>query len=200
MKAKPDAMVAVGYPGQATVYLREFFEARYNENTDLLFVDGTQSIEIPKALGASNLAGFLGTVASTVAGDSFTNFEMDFKAAYDEVPRLPYITNFYDAVVVAGLAAAVCDAKGEEITPICVRDKLREVANPPGETIVAGTASLKKALDLIKEGKAINYEGAAGAVDFDKNGDVVTPIEIWKYIENDPFIETVRVETEIPET
>jgi hypothetical protein len=34
---------------------------------------------------------------------------------------------------------------------------------------------------LIKQGKAINYEGAAGSVDFDKHGDVVTPIEIWAY-------------------
>jgi ABC-type branched-subunit amino acid transport system substrate-binding protein len=181
------------------VYLREFFEARYNEGTDLLFVDGTKSIEIPKALGASTLAGFLGTVAATVAGDSLTNFEADYKAAYGELPPLPYITNFYDAVVVAGLAAAACDAKGEAVTPICIRDNLREVANPPGETITAGVAGLKKALELLKEGKAINYEGAAGAVDFDKNGDVVTPIEIWKYIEQEPFIETVRVETEIPE-
>jgi hypothetical protein len=112
---------------------------------------------------------------------------------------LPYITNFYDAVVVAGLAAAACDAKGEQVTPICVRDNLREVANPPGETIIAGVASLKNALELIKAGKAVNYEGAAGAVDFDANGDVTTPIEIWRYIEKEPFIETVRVETEIPE-
>jgi hypothetical protein len=34
---------------------------------------------------------------------------------------------------------------------------------------------------LLKAGKAINYEGAAGSVDFDKHGDVVTPIEIWEY-------------------
>ena len=97
------------------------------------------------------------------------------------------------------MAAAACDAKGEEVTPICVRDNLREVANPPGETIIAGVADLKKALGLLKEGKAINYEGSAGAVDFDQNGDVVTPIEIWKYVEQEPYIETVRVETEIPE-
>jgi hypothetical protein len=34
---------------------------------------------------------------------------------------------------------------------------------------------------LLDQGKAINYEGAAGSVDFDKHGDVVTPIEIWEY-------------------
>jgi ABC-type branched-subunit amino acid transport system substrate-binding protein len=199
MESDPDVMVAVGYPGQATVYLREFFEAGYNQGTDLLFCDGTQSLEIPEALGAENLAGFMGTVAASVGGDSSSQFEADYEAVYGELPHLPYITNFYDAVVVAGLAAATCDAKGMEITPICIRDNLREVANPPGETVIAGVAGLKKALELIKEGKAINYEGAAGAVDFDQNGDVVTPIEIWKYIAEEPFIETVSIEMEIPE-
>lgn len=199
MESEPDVMVALAYPGQATVYLKEFFEARYNENTDLLFVDGTKSVDMPQALGAANLAGFFGTAPGTVAGESLTNFEKDYEALYGELPPLPFMSNFYDGIVVAGLAAAACDAKGEEITPSCVRDNLREVANPPGETISAGVDGLKKALGLLKEGKAINYEGAAGAVDFDKNGDVVTPVEIWKYIENDPFIETVRMEAEIPE-
>jgi hypothetical protein len=34
---------------------------------------------------------------------------------------------------------------------------------------------------LLKQGKQINYEGAAGSVDFDKYGDVVTPIEVWEF-------------------
>jgi hypothetical protein len=69
---------------------------------------------------------------------------------------------------------------------------LREVANPPGEVVVAGVDGLKKALELLKDGKDINYEGVAGSQDFDDNGDVVTPIDIWRYVENDPYIETVR--------
>jgi hypothetical protein len=52
----------------------------------------------------------------------------------------------------------------------------------------------KKAFALIKQGKKINYEGAAGSVDFDENGDVITPIEIWKYSGGDMVtIETVDV-------
>ena len=57
---------------------------------------------------------------------------------------------------------------------------------------MAGVAGLKKALELLKDGKDINYEGVAGSQDFDENGDVVTPIDIWKYIPNEPYIETVR--------
>jgi branched-chain amino acid transport system substrate-binding protein len=53
----------------------------------------------------------------------------------------------------------------------------------------------KKAFGLLKEGMPINYEGAAGAVDFDKNGDVITPIEVWRYNSKGEIV-TVRVEHE----
>jgi branched-chain amino acid transport system substrate-binding protein len=72
---------------------------------------------------------------------------------------------------------------------------LRFVANPPGEVIYPG--EFKKAFDLLKEGKEINYEGAAGSVDFDQNGDVTTPIEVWKYNSKGEIV-TVRMEYEIP--
>ena len=199
MKSKPDVMLALGYPGQATVYLKEFFEARYNKSTDLLFCDGTKSVEIPNAIGAEYLAGFLGTTPGSLGGGSSDKFRADYKAEYGEMPAMPFTSNFYDAVIVASLAAAACDAKGRAITPINLRDMLREVANPPGDIVTVGVEGIKKALELIKAGKAVNYEGAAGSVDFDKNGDVVTPIEIWKYIDKAPYFETVRMEVEIPE-
>ncbi len=198
MEAGPDVMLALGYPGQATIYLKEFFEARYHKTTKLLFCDGSKSIKIPKALGPEYLAGSFGTAPGTKAGDSLNKFKADYKVEYGELPPLPFMSNFYDAVAVAGLAACACKAKGKAITPINVRDMLRVVANPPGETITAGAEGFKRALELLNEGKDINYEGAAGSVDFDKNGDVVTPIEIWKYVTEDPYIETVRTETEIP--
>ena len=195
MAKEPDCMLALAYPGQATVYLKEFFEAGYNQKTDLLFCDGTKSVEMPKALGAENLVGFMGTAPGSVAGVSLANFERDYKAKFGELPPLPFMSNFYDGIYVAGIAAYACKAAGKEITPVNVRDMLREVANPPGEVVVAGTEGIKKAMELLDAGKAINYEGAAGAVDFDENGDVVTPIEIWKYVAEDPYIETVRLET-----
>jgi ABC-type branched-subunit amino acid transport system substrate-binding protein len=199
MEAQPEVMVALGYPGQATVYLKEFFEAGYAETTDLLFVDGTKSVDMPNELGAENLAGYFGTAPGSVGGVSLDNFTSDFEAEYGEFQPLPFSTNFYDAVVVAGLAAAACNAQGKDVTRACIRDNLRTVANPPGETIYAGTDGIKKALELLDDGQDVNYEGAAGSVDFDSQGDVVTAIEIWKYIEADPFIESVRMETEIPE-
>lgn len=199
MKDEPDVMVALAYPGQATTYLKEFFEAGYDEASDLLFVDGTKSTDMPKEIGAELLAGYKGTAPGSKGGKPLENFEEDYKAEYGELPPLPFMSNFYDAVIVAALAAAKCDADGVEITPVNVRDRLRDVANPPGEKVMPGVDSLTKAVELIKKGEDVNYEGAAGAVDFDEHGDVKTPIEIWKYIEEKPYIETVRMVEEIPE-
>jgi hypothetical protein len=109
------------------------------------------------------------------------------------------MTNTYDAIAVIGLAAAKCEADGVEINPINIRDRLRYVANPPGEVITPGTESIKKALELLKKGEDINYEGAAGACDFDEAGEVITPIEIWKYVKEPPYIATERLEMTIPE-
>jgi ABC-type branched-subunit amino acid transport system substrate-binding protein len=195
MQNKPQGMLALSDPGQATVYLKEFFEAGYNMTTGLLFCDGTKSVEMPKALGPENLAGDLGTAPGSVSGDSLSNFERDYKAKYGELPPLPYMTNFYDGIVIAALAAAKARFAGKPVTGVAVRDNLRPVANPPGEVVTAGVAGLKKALELLKAGKDINYEGAAGSEDFDQNGDTITPIEVWEYTATEPYIKTLRFET-----
>jgi branched-chain amino acid transport system substrate-binding protein len=192
MQSKPDVMLALGYPGQATVYLKEFFEAGYNKTTALLFCDGTKSVEMPAALGPQNLAGYLGTAAGSVSGTSLTNFQNDYKAKYGDLPPLPYMDTLYDAVVIAGLAAAAAEYAKKPLDGVNVRDMLRRVANPPGEVVYAGVDGLKKAIQLLKEGKDINYEGVAGSQDFDKNGDVVTPIDVWAYTEEEPYIKTIR--------
>ena len=63
---------------------------------------------------------------------------------------------------------------------MAIRDALRSIANPPGEVVGPGVAGIGRALAVIAEGGDINYEGASGAVDFDENGDVFGPIEIWE--------------------
>jgi branched-chain amino acid transport system substrate-binding protein len=199
MEGTPDVLFCVSYPGHATIYLKEFIEAGYNQTTKLLFCDGTKSVEMPAEVGPEYLAGSYGTAPGAAAGDGQATFAAEFEAMFGELPPLPFMDTLYDGVVVAGLAAAACEAKGMDITPLCIRDMLREVAKPPGETIIPGPESLKKGLDLLKAGEDINYDGAAGAVDFDDAGDVVTPVEIWQYVTEEPYIESIRMEAEVPE-
>jgi ABC-type branched-subunit amino acid transport system substrate-binding protein len=177
LDGKPDILGVYSYPEHAKVYVKEAIE--FFKFKSFLFCDGTKSEDIIKAIGAENLEGQMGTAPGSAGGDPFVMFSADYKAEYGRLPPLPFITNAYDATAVIGLAAYTAQVKGIELNSKNIRDHLRAVANPPGEVIKPG--EFKKAFDLIKAGKQINYEGAAGSVDFDKSGDVVTPIEVWKY-------------------
>ena len=177
LKGKPDVLCAYSYPQHAKIYLKEAIE--FYKFKKFLFCDGTKSLDIVKAVGAKNLEGDLGTVAASAKGKAAEIFNAAYKAKFGKLPPLPYITNAYDAMAVIGLAAYAAKVKGLPLTSKNIRDNLRKVANPPGTVILPG--EFAKAFKLLKEGKDINYEGSGGAVDFDKNGDVTTPIEIWKY-------------------
>jgi branched-chain amino acid transport system substrate-binding protein len=187
LAGNPDALAAYSYPEHAKVYLKEAIEF-FNYRT-FFFCDGTKSQDIIQALGAENVEGMSGTAPGTLGGKPLELFNAAYEKEFGELPPLPFITNAYDAMAVIGLAAYVAIQKGLDPNAANIRDNLREVANMPGEIIMPG--EFAKAFDLLNKGKKINYEGAAGSVDFDKVGDVITPIEIWKYTKG--TIETVEM-------
>jgi len=188
---KPDILCAFSYPEHAKIYLKESLE--FFKYGKFLFCDGTKSQDIIKALGAANVEGQMGTAPGSAGGEPYVMFNADYKAEFGQLPPLPFITNAYDAMAVIGLAGFMAKTKGLALTSKNIRDNLRTVSSPPGEIIKPG--EFKKGFDLLKNGKPINYEGAAGSVDFDGNGDVITPIEVWKY-QNGKIV-TVRIEHEI---
>ncbi len=192
LEGKPDIICAFSYPDHAKVYIKEAIE--FFKFKNFLYCDGTKSYDIVKAVGANNVQGRWGTAPGAAKTDSYVIFNADYRAEYGVLPPLPFITNAYDGTAAIGLAAYAAKAKGLPMTSKNIRDNLRKVANPPGEVIKPG--EFKKAFELLDQGKDINYEGAAGSVDFDENGDVVTPIEIWRYLKGDMV--TVTVEMWIP--
>ena len=185
----PDVLVAVGYPGQAEIYVREALEGDYIDK--FLFVDGTKSADMNEVIGWDVLDGTYGTAPGTELSDARRILDSSYASAFAvEVPPNPYIAETYDAVVLIALAAE----KAKNTTDsAAIRDSLRDVANPPGEIVGPGVAGLKRALELIRAGEDINYEGAAGSQDFDENGDVLSTIEIWK-IEGGEIVSTGRFE------
>jgi len=46
--------------------------------------------------------------------------------------------------------------------------------------IHAGKDEFAKALQLIKDGKPIKYEGVIGPVSFDQYGDITGPFRLWR--------------------
>jgi ABC-type branched-subunit amino acid transport system substrate-binding protein len=194
-QGKPDVLAAISYPGHASIYLREAIEGNYIKT--FLFCDGTKSLEVVKAIGEKNAEGMMGTAPGSVLTNGYNVFVAEYGKAYGEVPPLPYMTNMYDAVALVGLAMKAAQVDGvKEITGVAIRDRLRKVANPPGEVVGPGAADLQKGMQSLEQKQEINYEGAAGSCDFDENGDVMTAIELWKFAAGK--IVTVRLEYDIP--
>jgi branched-chain amino acid transport system substrate-binding protein len=185
----PEVVIAISFPGQATVYLaeaRDLFGF-----TNFQYVDGTQSEDIIAVMGA-DLEGRFGTSPGADPGwAGFQDFVAAFEGAYGQRPPLPFMDSVYDAVAVIGLAVAQALVDGDEVIGETLRDNLRVVANPPGE--VVGVNDFERAFRLLQDGTPIAYSGAAGDVVFDDVGDVITAVEIWRY--QGGTIESVTIRT-----
>ena len=169
----PDALAAVAYPESAGVFLREAVEA--GDVDTFLFVDGTKSTDMFADLGWDIFDGARGTAPGSIEVPQGPAFDAAYEAEYGETPPLPFLKENYDAVHLIALAAEKSLTDG-----IDFREALRAVSNPPGEEIFPGTDGFTTALAAIAAGNDINYEGAAGPVDMDENGDVlIGAIETW---------------------
>ena len=171
----PDVLLAMSYQ-QAEVYLREALEGGYADT--FMFVDGTKIPQSFEAIGWDLLEGSHGTGPGFEANPSTQAFIDSYKETYGNEPEHPFMNETYDAMVLIGLAAAKA---GSTTDSAAIRDALREVANAPGEVVRPGVEGIREAMKLISEGRDVNYEGAAGSVDLDENGDVISGhIEVWK--------------------
>lgn len=175
-RAKTDgaeALLLIAYPENGIVILKQSLEGGYFDK--FIFTDGMKAPEVVEQIGADYVNGSYGTVPQSPESAALTKFQDAYKAKYGEVPPLPYIDTAYDATMLIALAAA----KAGSSDRTAIRDALRDVASAPGE--VVGPGDYAKAIELIKAGTDINYEGAAGSQDFDKNGDVPGTIGMWSF-------------------
>ncbi len=195
LQGKPGVLVLPTYPAHTATMLKESRDIF--GYTSWQFTDANRSADVLSAVGGKDLAGKLGTVPSAdPESQSYKNFAEAYRAAtkQDRIP--PFSETTYDAAMVIGLALAKAVADGitdpSEITGRQLADRLRPIGNPPGERIIGGSqAEITKALKLLKGKQEIDYVGAGGSVDFDQNGDVKTPVAVWKFTETGD--ENVRI-------
>ena len=170
---EPDVVIAMSYPKSAAVYLRELIEGGYSG--DFMFVDGTKNQEMFDELGAAQFEGMHGTAPGAADSDAKSTFSSLYEAKFGELPSNPFIGEGFDGAILLSLAMAKAAADGNGYT--IDGNSLRFVANAPGEQV--GPGDMKKALDLLADGKDIDYVGVAGDQEIDANGDVSNTIEIW---------------------
>ncbi|MGC1248503.1 MAG: ABC transporter substrate-binding protein [Spirulinaceae cyanobacterium] len=93
----------------------------------------------------------------------------------------PFVAQTWDATMLLMLAAEAA----QENTGQGIKSNLMAVANPgekPEEK--EEVKDVCRGMELLREGKAINYQGVSGNVDLDNNGDVVVGgFEVWRVTE-----------------
>ncbi|WIX32271.1 ABC transporter substrate-binding protein [Salinicola sp. JS01] len=127
--------------------------------------DGMVGNSLVDAVGADVLEGMIATRPGSPQSPGTETFtKLAEKAGID--PTAVFAAQSYDAAFLLAMAIEKNGSADRE----GLSKALREVAGAPGEKILPGEWA--KAKKLIDAGKDVDYEGAAGDAEFDKNGDV----------------------------
>ena len=175
LKGDPPALYFIGYPGDGTTIVRTWIQQGGPQK--FLLNDGMNAADFIKGVGPQFLNNAIGTSSGTSKSPSTEFFAQAYPAmsgGFDA--SAPAADRAFDAAAILGLAIA----HAGKFEAAAIRDSMRKVTEPGGEVVNAGPAGFARALQLIKDNKPVRYVGVIGAVQFDKNGDIVGPFRTWK--------------------
>jgi ABC-type branched-subunit amino acid transport system substrate-binding protein len=175
LKGDPPVLYFIGYPGDGTTIVRTWIQQGGPQR--FLLNDGMNAADFIKGVGPQFLNNAFGTSSGTTRTPSTEYFAKAYPAmsgGFDAAA--PAADRAFDAGAILGLAIAQA---GKFDAP-SIRDAIRKVTEPGGEVVHAGPEGFTRALQLIKEKKAVRYVGVIGGVQFDKNGDIVGPFRTWR--------------------
>ncbi|MGQ0503870.1 MAG: ABC transporter substrate-binding protein [Myxococcaceae bacterium] len=108
-------------------------------------------------------------------GASGENFSVEYENRYG-IPVVYRDAIYYDNAMTLLLATMIA-IQGlpdpTQVTGAQIRDAMLKTSVGGGEVVRTGPEEFARAVELIQQGKAINYEGASSPMDFDANGNVV---------------------------
>ena len=184
----PEALVLITFGTEGAIIVAEAIEEGLYDQ--FVFGDALRRPELIDAIGGAHLGGMYGVAGAYVRDTASAKaWEAAALAEYGEVPELTYIRQTYDATIAIALAAQAAGS----VDGAAIRDELRGIGAAPGETMIAGPEGVAEALRILGDGGEVDYQGAAGTLDWDENGDLSRgAIGIWRFTA-DGAIEDVDV-------
>ncbi len=171
------ALVVITFEQQALTIVREALEA--GVYSQFVFGDAAKRRRLVKEIGGERLGGMYGTAGAPAPADEKTAaWEASYEAEYGAPPRSTYVKETYDATIALALAAQSAGSlEGDAI-----RDHLRVIGSPPGETVLGTPEGVADGLRLLADGSRIDYEGIANSLEWDGNGDLLQGyIGTWRF-------------------
>ncbi|MGF1480305.1 MAG: ABC transporter substrate-binding protein [Cyanophyceae cyanobacterium] len=181
----PDAVAAVLYAETGSVLLKSAYEQGLLDEVTVMLTDGVYSPDFVEQVGqtadgTSIISGALGTVPGA-SGDGLAEFTSVWEEETGQDVSA-FAPHSWDAAVLLMLAAEAAD----ENTGEGIQSQIGEVANAPGQDV----SDPCEAIELVRNGEDINYQGASGNVDIDENGDVVGSYDVWT-VQDDGTLEVI---------
>lgn len=189
MSGEPDGLYLVSYPVDGATIARQWISQGGVQK--FLLNDGMNSPDFISAVGAKYLNDAYGTSSGTKPTKSTDYFNANYKDFSGIEPNHPAADRAYDAAAIVALAIA----QAGKAEPAAIKEAVRKVVDPNGTVIYAGKDEFAKALQLIKDGKPVKYEGVIGPVQFDDLGDISGPFRLWR-IENGEVKTVGEISTE----
>lgn len=172
---KPEAVAAVLYAETGSLFLKSAYEQGLSQGVTVLLTDGVYSDDFPEQVGKSSDGKYIlgGAAVGTVPGANGQALAEFTKLWKDKTGKelSAYVPHTWDAAALMMLSAEAAKTNTGE----GIKSKLKDVANAPGTEV----SDVCQALELVRKGEDINYQGASGNVDIDANGDVVGSYDVW---------------------
>lgn len=169
LAANPQAIVLIGFPGEASVMVNDWQVAGKAKDVPWYFGDGVQDQSF--VTNVTNKAAIEGRTGTAPYSDPA--FIAAFEAKNGKKPPFD-ATAAYDAVMLLALAIEA----GKAASAPTIKANLRAVS-AGGEKF--RPENIADALTAVRAGKDVDYDGYAGSVDLDERGDVTSgAYEVWQ--------------------
>jgi branched-chain amino acid transport system substrate-binding protein len=185
---EPDAIFFIGSDEQGSIAFKQWWDSALSKDVLWLVGDVWASGELIEPLlpapGAfdNRMIGpnpATGEGLKEFVGTSYDIFLDELQKVYgaDAEPGHGFAISMYDALIVGALAI---EAAGDA-APEAVAKHIKEVTNPPGVQVY----SYQEGIKALREGKDIDFEGAASLCNFDEYGNVYPPVAMYMVIDSD---------------
>jgi ABC-type branched-subunit amino acid transport system substrate-binding protein len=133
--------------------------------------DQFADVQIFKAAGLADAGKWVtGMAGALPSGPTFTHFSAAYQAKFSSVPAY-FAAIFYDSVIVTALA--MTDAKSAD-----PKVWYKYIGDVTGDETATEVTSYAQGVQLLKQGKKIDYEGASGNLDFNNFHTIYTDQDV----------------------
>ena len=184
--ANAEALLMMGYGDDVADLV---YEAAANDiRTRFIFLGIYE--QLVDRVGAEPLEGSL---VVTISRDpnyaSARAWEAAYSAQDSQRHRFSFAQRGYDAVITVALAAEAA----RSIDGTSIRDELARISGPPGRVFLANADGVQAALDAVRRGEEIDFQGSASPIDWNAAGEVTAGfMAILEYHDGVPEIVEAR--------